>query len=339
MKITPHQFFRDFFPDAYVCAMAENGGPQIEGRKIDSQTNLKDIIKIYQDLNILRYGIHFCPNGIKDPSLHNRLENLNPERINAWWIDIDIEETKDIAFPEDLIKREQKKEIIRGEVLFAPIVPSMTVESRNGFQLYWFVDEDGASHNTWVEIGNSIYQYFKKNGADKATILPTHTLRMPFFFHFKNGEQGKIEIIEALSNFKKHPEKEMLSSFPQFVSELPSLTTPRKIFKQTFKQIDDKDDIFSQVVKLPVDFVINKISEHWLVNGEKLTINKEDYKKANIRVDGKNTPNFIDREKNHIYSNNAAIKGPTVIQYLDWYWPNRRAMIAKGLKEIFNSSL
>jgi len=336
MPITPKQFFNEFFPETYICAMAQGGG-QFDGVKVDHLTDINKMIKTFQDLNISRHNIYFTPNGAKTAEGKNRLDNL--AKINSWWIDIDIDETKHADDEETLKVRERKKAEIRGYIFGVadcPIWPSLTIETRNGFQLYWFAKGE-TDKDTWMTIGLSIYEHYKAVGGDKSTVKVMQLMRVPNFCYIKNGEVGKIEIFPLLSTLRRHSQDEMLKSFPPIIQkqEELDLKIDPKIYKPIYRQEDeDKHDIFLKVVQIPLDEVLAKLSGHWLVNGEKLTLQKLDTVKSNILVDGKVSPNFIVRTSNHIFSNNAEVKGPTIVQYLSWY-QNRKSIIAKGLKELF----
>lgn len=347
--ISPKQFFLDFFPQAYVCAMAEGGG-QFEGRLVDDDWKLPNALniylKLYQDLNKSRYNIYFTPNGGKTAEGKNSLSNL--AKINSWWIDIDIEETKHADDDETLVRREYRKEEIRGHIFGwdnLPVWPSLTIETRNGYQLYWLADAEACESN-WLTIGNSIFEHYKNikvfkdvsfQGADKSTVKLMQLMRLPFFWYFKNGEQGKIKIDPLFSTLKKYSEKEMMMSFPPIASTAPDLSIKPTTWKTTFKPTTTTDDIFTYVINLPIDEVLQTLSGTWLVNGDMITLQKLDTQKSNVLVDGKPTPNFIDRATNHIYSNNAEVKGPTIIEYLLWYWPQKNK-IAFGLKQFFTLS-
>ena len=347
--MTPYQFFIDFFPNVYVCATSDNGS-QFDGSiPIENMPNTEqegiekyfyEVIRKYQNLNKQGHNIFFTPNGVKQTEGKNRLENFN--NINAWWIDIDIEETKSGDDEETMILRNHKK----GEVLSRmweiglDKVPSLTIETRNGYQLYWFADPSATQEN-WTVIGKSIYEIYKKVGADKSTVKIVQLMRMPFFYYFKRGEQGKIQIVRPFSSFKRYSEIEMMNSFPTTLQppksneiELPSLDA---VFKPTYRRdlIDrEVDDIFSKIITLPIDEVLLTLSKTWLVNGDDIHIERIHTDKSNLIVNGKVSPNFIVRSKNHIYSNNSDTKGPTIIQYLLWYkWTKYE--IAKGLKEFF----
>lgn len=349
MKLTPQLFFKDFFPNCYVCAMADSGG-QFEGSipsayfvsSIPDMGELQlQMLKRYQELNKQANNIFFTPNGAKTVEGRNSLSNL--KQINAWWIDIDIASTKNNGLEgmddETLQLRDSKKAEILGFVFQKDPWPSLTIETRNGFQLYWLSDGSATIEN-FTKIGNAIYEEFKLCGADKSVVKVMQLMRIPNFYYFKNGEVGKIKVCETLSTFERYSETRMLEAFPpsSVYDSGQLLSMERKVLKPKYKPIlGDPNDIFIRVINMPVSEVLEKISKHWLVNGDEIKLQKQDTDRSNVVVNGKGSPNFVVRSRNHIYSNNANEKGPTIVQYLRWYWPDQDNKIAAGLKEVFNS--
>lgn len=333
LNITAQEFFTQYFPNTYICAMADSGG-QFEGR-VPPPHGWSNVLPLYQDLNKSGYNIFFTPNGAKAVEGRNSLSNI--KQINAWWIDIDIEETKKVDNEVQRVLRSEKKAFILGEIFGnTSLWPSLTIETRNGYQLYWFAD-DTATQEKWLSIGAAIYQHFKKVGADKSTVKIMQLMRVPKFYYFKHGERGPIEIFWPLSTFKKHSESEMTQHFPPtVVVETPALKIEVRTFRPTFKYPVTSQDVFVKATALPIEDVIQKLSGHWLVNGDTLTLQHENRDKSNILANGRVTPNWIVRSTNQIFSNNANRPGPTIIQYLEWYHGDRYALIAKGLKELFN---
>lgn len=371
--MTALDFFIKYFPYAYVCAMADSGG-QFEGAILDlapeSETldRLGAFVMKYQELNKSRNNIFFTPNGASTVEGRNSLSNLKKttykdtqykltngvaitgekevmiERphINAWWIDIDIDATKICDDDETKILRERKKSEIAGIILCSDLVPSLTVETRNGYQLYWFTNGDATLEN-FLGIGHGVYEFYKSCGADKSTIKVMQLMRVPNFYYFKHGEMGKIIVRPELSTFERVSEATMLKHFPvpEFFDAEPKTTASVKVYKPVYKKVigNDPNDIFIKVVNMRIDEVLNKLSGHWLVNGDVITTKKFDTDRSNVLFNNKISPVFVVRSRNHIYSNNADEKGPTIIQFLRWYWPGQDYKIAEGLKQLFTSSL
>lgn len=335
--------------------MSEGGG-QFEGGIYNPSDSLKDFLIKYVDLNKARNNIFFTPNAANTVEGRNSLSNLKQitqkdgtvkPGINAWWIDIDIPSTKtgDMFYmgpgidAETMKLREEKKAEILGFVFEKEPWPSLTIETRNGYQLYWLSD-GSATQDNFLKIGLSIYEHFKLCGADKSTVKVMQLMRVPNFYYIKHGEVGRIKVDETLSTFEKYSEARMLEAFPpQTVYDSAALIPmERKVSKPRYKRIlGDPKDIFVRVINMPIEEVLLKVSGHWLVNGDEIMLQKQDTDRSNVIVNGKGSPNFVVRSRNHIYSNNADTKGPTIVQYLRWYWPQQDAKIAEGLKQIFTS--
>lgn len=336
--MTPDQFFFDFFKKSYCCAMMEGGG-QFEGRIINDINELEEALRTYQELNRSGYNVFFTPNGALTSEGRNSLSNINT--INSWYIDIDIEETKRCDDEETAILRKNKKDVIVGEILMSDLMPSLTIETRNGFQLYWLADST-ATKERWGSIALSIFEKFKSLGADKSTCKIMQLMRVPNFYFFKKNEKGKIIIWESLSTFEKYSETTMIQYFHPITTTVTISTAPPLIdivsVTKKYKKVimDDQDDIFIKITKIPLDILLMKLSGHWLVDGDYITFQKKDVDKTNLIVNGHVSPNFIIRSKNQIFSNNATIKGPTIIQYIQWY-KHSNARIAQGLKELVNN--
>lgn len=339
MTITPHQFFTWYFPNVYVCATSDSNA-QFDGTIVAPDQPVEyyaNFLKMYQGLNKGGHNIFFTPNAARTVEGKNRLDNLS--KVNCWYIDLDIEETKNIHDQETQLLRERIKGDIMGRIWMGPegpdkdyIMPSLTIETRNGYQLYWFANENAKPEN-WLTIAESIYEKFKKMGADHSTVKIMQLMRLPMFWFFKKGEQGKIEISFPLSTFKKYSEAEMQKYFKPVQIDPTTIKRQPLIYKAKYVASSDSNDIFKKVTNMPIDEVLAKLSGHWLVNSEIITVQKMDTAKSNVLVNGRVTPNFIDREQNHIFSNTSG--GCTIVSYLLWYG-HREGVIARGLKELFN---
>jgi hypothetical protein len=329
--LNPQKFFTDLFPNCYICAMADGGG-QFEGYLVDKDTDLNKIISTFQLLNKDGYNIFFTPNAGKTVEGRNSLTNL--AQVNSWWIDIDINETKKCENEEDMILRNTRKAQILGKIFECPLIPSLTIETRNGFQLYWNA-VDGTAEK-WLEIGMRIYSFFREIGADKSTVKPMQLMRVPMFWYFKHSEVGKIKISESFSSLKKYTEKEMMESFPEVLNiQLVEPLKEKVVWKTKYKATEDDKDVFVRISKLPIDEVISKISGHWLVNGEQISLSNDNEEKAAVLINGKSSPNWVNRRENKIFSNNAERRGPNIIAYLSWYQGKDWKKMAEGLKELF----
>lgn len=333
-----YQQFFSYFPQVYVCAMSESG--ILKGGIIDNK-NFEKEIEDYQKINATGAGIFFTPNAIKDEREKHKISNL--AGINAWYLDIDIEETKHCQSETDFKKREDRKAEIRGAIWSLPNTntPSITIENRNGFHLYWLYLE--GSESVFPRIENGIFERFKLQGADPSSTKIVQLLRVPGFKNAKNGEAFEISIDQDLS--RKYPdgsyygytEREMLDAFPYTKPEEESVSVfrPPKLSNRVYTGTNQ--DIFDKVHLLPVEMVLSRISGHSFVNGEHFELQRTGRGNYNIIVDGKPTGNFIDTSKNHIYGPRDSIgNGPTITQWLRYYG-REMSELAQVYRQLFSN--
>lgn len=333
---TPLELFDGIFPFCYMAAMREGSGvfeehvPALEINE-DIAKGYVELMLKYMDLNSKGANIFFTPNGVKTTEERHREDNF--QQFNSWYIDIDIDDTKN---PGHDALRERKKEDLRGQILMLEpeIWPSMTIETRNGFQLYWFCVGSSIPKEDWLNIERGILEYFLPYGADRSSIKILQLLRVPCFKFWKKGETGMINIVYPLSTGKTFTVTAMKE---HFWKELPKDIKPKDIkFKKTPEKVTNAndDDIFEKVHALPIRHVVSTMSGHWLVHNETITFERHSSIKSNLLFNSKPSPVWIDERQNAVFSNNADRPGPTITQFLLWYqWT--KGDIARGLKELF----
>jgi hypothetical protein len=328
MSLTVKNFFGDIFINSYVFAMKEGAG-QIAGSiptnycNSDQEAN-EFFEKNYFDLNTSGYGIHFTPNGVKTLEEKNRKENFS--HINAWYLDVDIEETKVIKDHDGTLTRERIKSEILGAVFSLPIMPSLTVETRNGYHLYWFALPD-ATIEEFNFIQRKLVHQFHKFGGDGAASGIMHTLRVPYFKFYKNGEEGQILPFMQFSTLKLYSQVEMLDwvrTIPAPVIDGTLSDEPVEIFNKYGKKLtinlfrsNDKN-IFEQINQKPIKTWLEILSGSSIVEFEVFSLVKTANNKFNVISNGKATPNWIDLNTNQIYSNNQA-GFCNIVHFLAWY--------------------
>lgn len=145
-----------------------------------------------KEANNQGYGIFFLAQNFK--SAVRKKENL--DSIRCLCIDIDAKGTT-------------KAEIMR-RIKESPLFPTRVVESKNGFHLYWDLDECWESNDKGMLSKN--YSRFLRErlvpfyGADEQACNVNQALRMPGFFHLKEDpflvscvhESDKLFSIESL---------------------------------------------------------------------------------------------------------------------------------------------
>lgn len=133
-------------------------------------------------LNKEGYGIFFTPN-----EFNGRRKKVNLSKINYYIVDID----------------EGGKEKIWSDIEKLVLKPSVIVESKRGYHLYWRVS-DGSTIETYEKIEKCIIQ--KLNG-DKGAKDVSRLLRYPNFYHMKDPKNPfLIKLIEKNDNVYKENE-------------------------------------------------------------------------------------------------------------------------------------
>ncbi len=97
--------------------------------------------------------------------------------INAQFIDIDA--PKNIRA--DKVQLKQFKEQVRQRILSFHIQPSGVIETKNGYHVYWFVNNGKSEVFRHVQM-----QLVQELGGDENCINESRLLRMPYFMHVKS---------------------------------------------------------------------------------------------------------------------------------------------------------
>lgn len=345
MTITYQDFFTKYFPHgAFLVANFQKMPPVLTecvlSEKIKQEHLTNDDWKEIKLINeTIEYDMFFTPNSVKgDKGIGATHTIENFESVNAVYTDIDIEETKEIAFDEDLKRREDKMAIIRGRLWFAPLEPSLIIETRNGAQAYWLTNCDLP---IFKRIQQGIYEYFQDIGADKAAMKEVQLMRVPGFYIHKNGEKKKAEIFHELcakyedGSLVYYKASELLAAFPVkthiVLKKISAKYQQRQKDRETL--FHNLDDVFRKITKMPILEVFEKINSTELVGGKTLEFRPSNNNKVQIRIDGKATPNWIDTEKNMVFSNNQE-KFASVFHYC-MYYGFTKAELAEKFKNLF----
>lgn len=285
-----------------------------------------DDIQGLQERNEHGYDVFWTANAIKEElgSSSHKEENLN--WINACYTDLDIPPEQD---------REEAKAKLAGHILFSNPQPSLVVETRAGYHLYWFTDVDGEE---FKKIQQGVYEAWKPMMADPAAKNFLRLLRVPGFIVHKQGEQFKACVRMELcrrnddGSFVFYPKEELLNLFP--VKEAPNWVKKKKVkLRQKNRIFTNTYDIFDYVKSLSQDEVFQRCNGSALTGGEVFTMTQPRGGKIQIRKDGKPTPCWIDIKENAIFSNNSP-GHYGIVEFAQWYGLDMHE-IAKELKTIF----
>jgi hypothetical protein len=237
------------------------------------------------------WGIFDCPNPIEGKRC-----SANVKRIKYWFVDIDTGS-----------KAQQMTRVNQ-----SPLPPSLLVESRNGFHLYWRAK--GASRETWRAI--VVQRLIPHFDADKQASDMSRLLRVPGYYHHK----GDPFLVQCLSRSDvSYTEDEMLFAFDEV-----------KPVEREVKPADG-ETFWGKVAQLDCADALMRLSGTAAVRGETYELRPTGSKGGlNIYVDGKGTSCWIDAEgKLGKYG-----KGAGVFGWLS-YFGHSPAEVARIIKEVF----
>jgi hypothetical protein len=152
-------------------------------------------------LNSQGYGIHWMPQVFKDNV--RKLENL--ERIRYWIADLD----------------NGPKETMLRRIAQLPIDPTLVVETKRGYHVYWRAKD--ATLEKYATIEKGIAEFLC---ADGSLITPTHTLRFPGFYHMKDPKNPFLVKFVFARPKNEYSEKVMLRVFKPKPEDTPKHKMP-----------------------------------------------------------------------------------------------------------------
>jgi hypothetical protein len=273
--------------------------------KIDTQDSrgffyAKDKTKLHE-LNQQGYGIFWTVNDFPP----GERKEINIQRINAWYVDID---------------GQSKNEVMKNIGLY--LRPSLVIETKNGIHAYWFCKEDGLiyhdvqGYKSFLKINLRSAFNSCPNSSDASRVL-----RAPFYLHMK--EPADPFLVKPLwEEDRTYDFDQMAKAFPENIRYKIIETEARKI---------SGDDFWVKVGHLNCEEALMKFSGSSVVRGETFTFRFQAGGKKNIYVNGKSTSCWIDTD-GLIGSNDRG--GPTIAQWLKWYG-NSYKEIMKELLRIY----
>ena len=256
--------------------------------------------------NAKNYGIFWTVNEFNGPRRKDRLV-----RFLSFYCDID-----------DLPKEDQLKMIESGPY------PSMVVESKRGYHVYWDIDEDEEMNlELYREIQERIVYHF---GADKRAKDASRVLRVPGYYHCKDPND-KFMVTELMKLSASYKAKHMLYWF----EPLPEKEDPMHI-PRAMKQL--QGNLAENLTELDNEYALERLSGKACVQHEAYTFMEVSGGKKNILVNGKGTSCFIDSRK-RIGSMDGG--GPTVWQWLKYFNYSHQEIykiLINEIPELFNES-
>lgn len=266
-----------------------------------------------------QYGIFLTVNEFNGARRKDCLK-----RIVAWAVDMD-----------EGSKSEQRDRLLR-----SPLVPSLIVETKRGYQAWWAAKE-GARPEHWnALVLERLVPFF---GSDKNARDLCRILRVPGFLHLKDpADPFKVRI--AWRHDVSYSERQIADAFewvPDRKAQKATHDEQRRAAEREIREQSKQDAIaagltpteslWDAVYALDCEEALSRLSGHWAVSGERYTFRPTSRGRLNIFVDGKSSPCFIDESK-RIGSPSGG--GPTIAQWLRWFKHDWKTIVSV-LREVF----
>lgn len=237
------------------------------------------------------------------------------KRINAWAIDID-----------DGTKDEQRAALEK-----SPLVPTMIVETKRGFQAYWCARDGKAEHWNAIVLERLVPHF----GADRNARDLCRILRCPGFLHLK--DPGNPFLVRTVWQHEvSYTERQMALAWPWRCATADRVGEVRAEIQAAKSHggasgVTSGSAFWEAVAALDCREGLERLSGTGYVNGERFTFRRVSNGNLNIFCDGRGTSCWIDAE-GKIGSLDKG--GPFLSHWLRWYgndWPTT----IRALKEAF----
>lgn len=255
----------------------------------------------------LGFGIFTTVNAFNGA---RRKENLI--RINAWAVDMDTGP-----------KTQQQRTL-----LSSPLVPSMIVETKRGYQAWWGARDGNQEHWNAIVL-ERLVPFF---GADKNARDLCRLLRMPGYLHLKDpADPFRCRIVHRHEVL--YTERQIAQAFawvPDKATQRAAHDSARRAAAAELNS-DPGESLWDAIYRLDCGEGLMRLSGHWAVQGESYKLRPTQRGRFNLFVNGKGCSVFVDEHK-RIGSLSGG--GPTLAQWLKWYGHDWKTVIAV-LKEVF----
>ena len=240
-------------------------------------------------LNKKDHGIFFSVN-----SFHNGIrQKEHLLKLNAVYADLDVAKSESNLSLEVI---EPRKIYLLNSLKALDCPPSLIIETRNGLQPLWFIEET-TDQELYRSVIEGIIDWSKGCGAlgDEVKDV-TRVLRVPGFYHHK---QEPFLIEEIFSTDKVYSLTKLSEYFKREVKPTLQSVYPQKDF-----QLVSNDPAIDALNKLDVRDVIVAVWQEKGCNAEFNALNQ-------LVVDGQQCATFVNREGENFISNGGSSDYPS----------------------------
>ncbi len=218
---------------------------------------VKDELKEY---NKQGYNIYFVVN-----SGGTKQDEIN--KINAFYIDCDCgKDDKGNYFDLDIVK--QYKQRVLQRVQDFGLVPSFIVDTRNGYHIYWLVDN--AKVEQFEEVQNKLIYFF---GSDERVNTPERIMRLPGYYWTKDINNPYLCTVYQYNDVRYNANdfiQHLNSKVPDYIPETKNISTKITTSKQF--SIDNTNEHIDAIRRLDVakmkELICNKFDKKMPSNAD-----------------------------------------------------------------------
>lgn len=131
--------------------------------------------------------------------------------INCQFVDIDA--PKEIRHDNDLLK--SWKLTIKRRILSFSLRPSIVVETKNGYHVYWLLAN--GEHRFFKQIQMQLVQFFQ---GDSQCVNVSRVLRLPFFLHRKDIDKPYPVNIKFFEPENRYTQEEIKNALPELEADI-----------------------------------------------------------------------------------------------------------------------
>ncbi len=178
-----NEFLKMFGSDVMFCHQYSKSS--------DSGMNFNVTLEQLLETNNKGFDAYFIPNG-------GGTKKTEITNFNSCFIDLDTGKRDGKYLPEQEVNIIKKRML--EEIKHFSLKPSIIVETRNGYHVYWLLKETrDIDASMWEDLQRRLVDYFESLGADKSIIKPNQLMRLPYTKWYKpwTGEDPfEVKVVE-----------------------------------------------------------------------------------------------------------------------------------------------
>lgn len=209
------------------------------------------------------------------------------------------------------------------------ITPSATVETKNGYHVYYdAVDATAASYEEIVSE-----RLVPLLGGDPKAKDVARILRVPGFSHWKNPDEPyAIKLVQSSDNV--YTEQDMMRAFP--LPKAKEQVSQERFTLRKVLSFQSDHGLFDRIYSLDCEQALRRVSGSFAVGHEMFSFKRMTNGNLNILVNMKPTSCWIDGKKR---IGSADGGGPTIWQWVNWYHRDHKKtyeLIKQFFPELFD---